>query len=246
MEFTRNFKAFWWAVLVIGIGFYLVDRYPQLEQGEAKWFDALVFLIWVSLCLGPFFKEMELFGLKFKQQLDEVKDHVTKEISAIRNEIQVTSENRQTMSPQFMFGYPPPPDSQLSDIQEQIKQAVHSAMSGFSAPSSDVSQFYSNPSVSDVDVLFRARYSIEKELRKIYEYLYENNRKRPEPIYRIVDHLIKSELIQPQMGHAIREVYSVCSPAIHGEEVSPAQVDFVRGTAPDLISALKIISERYA
>ena len=59
-------------------------------------------------------------------------------------------------------------------------------------------------------------------------------------------YLIINELIAPQMGNAIREVYSVCSPAIHGEEVSSAQVDFVRNTAPELIPALEVISERYA
>ncbi|WP_444944058.1 hypothetical protein ACJJIK_02210 [Microbulbifer sp. ZKSA006] len=247
MDFlTNNFKSFWWTVLVFCIGFYLVDRYPELQKAEAQWFDALVLTIWVALCLAPFFNEMELFGLKFKKQIDEVKEHVSEEIASIRNEIKVTTDNNQTMSPQFSFGYPPPPDSQLHNIEEQVKSAIESAMQGFSAPNQSLSQFFVNPDTPDIDILFKARYSIEKELRSIYGFLSEEQRKRPEPIHRLVGTLIKNELIDPNIGHAIREVYSVCSPAIHGEEVSPAQVDFVRSTAPELISALQQISERYA
>ena len=247
MEFlTKNFKTFWWAVLILSIGFYLFDRYPELQKSQAQWFDALVFIIWVVLCLVPFFNEMELFGLKFKNQIEEVKEHVSKEIASIRNEVKVTSDNSQSMSPNFMFGYPPPPDSQLHNIEEQVKKAVESAMQGYAPRNSDVSQFYSNPATTDLDILFRARYSIKKSLRTIFNSIAEDKRRRPEPVFRIVEYLIKNELIAPQMGNAIREVYSVCSPAIHGEDVSPAQVDFVRNTAPELISALEVISERYA
>jgi hypothetical protein len=39
----------------------------------------------------------------------------------------------------------------------------------------------------------------------------------------------------------IREVYSVCSPAIHGEPITEAQVSFVRDVAPELIAALRAI-----
>jgi hypothetical protein len=87
---------------------------------------------------------------------------------------------------------------------------------------------------------------IEKELRKIQQFVSQSATRRPEPIFRIVDTLIRSELISQEIGHAIREVYSVCSPAIHGEDVTPAQVEFVKNTAPELISALKSLADRYA
>lgn len=247
MEFlTKNFKTFWWATLIFGIGFYLFDRYPELQKAQANWFDALVLIIWFALCLAPFFSEMEILGFKFKKEIREVKEHVSREIASIRNEVKLNSETSQTMNPNFLFGYPPPPDSQLNDIEEQVRRAVDAAMQGFAPRNQDAFQFYSNPATPDLDVLFKARYSIEKELRSIFKFISEDESRRPWPIYRIVDHLIKYELIAPQMGHAIREVYAVCSPAIHGEDVSPAKVDFVRKTAPELISALETVAERYS
>jgi len=246
MEFTKNFRAFWWVVLVFCISYYLCGRYPQLQAGEPTWFDALAFMVWVTLAIGPFFKEMEIFGFKFKQEVEKLKEHVSSELASIRTTIQTTSDNRQTMNPQFLFGYPPPPDSQLSNIQEQIKSSIHSAMSKFGVPTVTTKAPPVETLPTDIEFLFRARLGIEKELRKIQRFVSQSEARRPEPIFRIVDTLIRGELISQEIGHAIREVYSVCSPAIHGEDVTPAQVEFVKNTAPELISALKSLADRYA
>jgi hypothetical protein len=246
MEFTKNFRAFWWAVLVFCIGYYLWGRYPKLQAGEPTWFDAFAFMVWATLAIGPFFKEMEIFGFKFKQEVQKLKDHVSSELASIRTTIQTTSDNRQTMNPQFLFGYPPPPDSQLINIQEQIKTAIHSAMSNFGVPTVPTKVPSVETLPTNIEFLFRARLGIEKELRKIQQFVSQSENRRPEPVFRIVDTLIRSELISQEIGHAIREVYSVCSPAIHGEDVTPAQVEFVKNTAPELISALKSLADRYA
>jgi hypothetical protein len=246
MEFSKNFKSFWWAVLIFCIGIYLYGRYEKLQAGEPTWFDAIVFIVWVTLAMGPFFKEMKLFGFEFKQEVEKLKEHVSNELATIRNTIHNTSENKQTMSPQFLFGYPPPADSQLNNIQEQIKNTIHSAISSFGLQSTKSEVHILEAPAGDIDILFRARLGIEKELRKIYGFISEENSRRPEPIFRIVDSLNRAELITREFGHAIREVYSVCSPAIHGEEITKAQVEFVKNTAPELISALKSIASRYA
>ena len=43
---------------------------------------------------------------------------------------------------------------------------------------------------------------------------------------------------------AIRDVDSICSHAIHGEDVTPAQVAFVRDVTPELLEALRAIMRR--
>lgn len=48
-------------------------------------------------------------------------------------------------------------------------------------------------------------------------------------------------MISPNLAHAVREVYSVCSAAIHGEDVSDNQVQFVRDVAPELLAALEAV-----
>lgn len=246
MEFTKNFKTFWWAVLIFSLGYYFNGRYDQLQAGDPTWFDALAFIVWVSLAIGPFFKEMEMFGFKFKQEVEKLKEHVSSELATIRMTIQTNSDNRQTMNPQFMVGYPPPPDSQLNNIEEQIRAAIDSAMANVGSPPVSANTVSVETPSSDIAFLFHARLGIEKELRKIQLYTNPNSPRRPASAYRILNELVQRELITSEIGHAIHEVYTVCSPAIHGENVTNAQVEFVRNTAPELISALKSLAERFA
>jgi hypothetical protein len=104
----------------------------------------------------------------------------------------------------------------------------------------------STPAPEDVALLFSARYNIEKELRRIAEgrgvfsglaSLHHRNL----PIGRLAKMLADSDVIDPRLSDAIREVYAVCSPAIHGESVSQPQVSFVKDVAPGLIAALRAV-----
>lgn len=53
--------------------------------------------------------------------------------------------------------------------------------------------------------------------------------------------LAEEGFLDPDLVHAIREVYSVASAAIHGEPVSEAKVDFVRDVEGQLLSALRTL-----
>lgn len=248
MDFSKDFRTFWWGTLIICMGYYLVSRLEQLQAGKPTWFDALVFIVWIALALGPFFKEMEFLGFKLKQEVAKLKEHVTSEIASIRTTIQTTVDQRQSVTSSLMVGYPPPLDSQLSNIQEQIRVAVREAVGSVVETQRPPSTQAVEPPPDETQLLFAARLALEKELRIIHRPAISgiSDVRRFEPIQRITEALVRNEVITPDIGHAIREVYSVCSLAVHGEDVSPAKVDFVRNTAPELISALKVISSRYA
>lgn len=247
MDFSKNFKTLWWGILIICIGYYLASRLDQLQAGNPSWFDALAFIVWVALGLGPFFKEMEFLGFKLKQEVAKLKEHVTSEIASIRTTIQTSVDQRQSVTSSLNIGYPAPLDSQLAQIQEQIRVAVREAVGSTVATPPTAAPMVDAPP-ADTQLLFAARLALENELRFIHRPLVSGTGafQRVEPVQRIVESLVRSEQITPDLGKAIREVYSVCSLAVHGEDVSPAKVEFVRSTAPELISALKVISSRYA
>jgi hypothetical protein len=97
-----------------------------------------------------------------------------------------------------------------------------------------------------VAFLFAARYNIELELRRIAEGRQIVSGTTPlsrriVPVFQLTRHLSESELIEPRLAVAIREVCSVCSPAIHGEPVTEAQISFVKEVAPELVAALRTI-----
>ncbi len=63
------------------------------------------------------------------------------------------------------------------------------------------------------------------------------------PLSRLLDVLIQAEIVDSELARAIRQVYAVCSPAIHGEDVSQTKVNFVREVAPELQATLRKLRE---
>ncbi|HEY1307274.1 MAG TPA: DUF4136 domain-containing protein [Vicinamibacterales bacterium] len=200
--------------------------------------DVVVFLIWVALLLVPIFQEIEFFGLKFRQEVQKLKEELKTDIATVRTELRNAVDVRTTFSPQIMFPAPPP-DSQLPNLEARIKTALSEGLAAYG--------IQQTPKTADLGVdddaqfLFSVRHAIERELRRLAQ-----ERQLDLPTRRIAGMqltraLTQAGVLEPNIEHAIREVYSVASPAIHAEPVTPAQVGFVRDVGPSLVGALRAI-----
>jgi hypothetical protein len=238
MKLPNWFRVCWWILVTGLLTWVLGNRYPDLVAGRAVPVDIFFFAVWIALMLAPLFQEMSVLGVRFKQELEQLKSFVTTQIGDIRNEVKNAIDVRTTFSPQFTFPTPPS-DQQLPQLKELINTAVADAfLAHGSRPSSTPRRLPETP--DDVNLLFATRYSIEKELRRIAE-------ARDLPltrmsISRLVGALTNAAVIESNLADAIREVYAVCSPAIHGEPVTSPQVNFVMDGAPQLIAALQSIA----
>lgn len=147
---------------------------------------------------------------------------------------------RATFSPHFNIPTPAT-DAQLPEIERFIKAAVSDVLSAHGNKAPPPPELI--PISENVSFLFATRYNLEKELRRIGEtrQLFAETR-RPAPAIHLANALVQAELLEPRLAHAIREVYSVCSPAIHGKPVTDAQVSFARDVGQVLIAALQAIS----
>jgi hypothetical protein len=161
------------------------------------------------------------------------------QLNDIRTDVRSAVDVRTTVSPQF---YIPAPvaDTQLPQLEERVKSAVSAAL--------EVHGINEKPREShltvndDVAFLFATRYNIEVELRRIAQGRDVSSAMgRPLPSFQLVRTLSQAEVLEPSLGNAIREVYAVCSPAIHGEHVTEAQVEFVKDVGPQLVAALRTI-----
>lgn len=85
---SNNFKVSWWAILVIALGAYLYLRQDQLVGGKPTYFDVVVFLVWMAVCLAPIFKDVKLFGLEFKQDIEQLKKDISHQLSLMKVELQ--------------------------------------------------------------------------------------------------------------------------------------------------------------
>jgi hypothetical protein len=234
MKNSENFKTIWWGILVIVIGFYLWGRYPKLIEGSPSYFDAIVFIVWVGICLAPIFQEIDLFGVKLKQQIDDLKKDVTHQFSTLKTEIKSSIEVSNANSNQIYFqsGAVPPQDSEIPDLSEQIQRTLDQM--GITPAQEDVEDYGVDPIHVE---MFKVRLAFENLLREYSDI--DDKYRRRYSVGKLLNGLRNYEGVSKQVLHGVMEVISVCNYAVHGEPLSDAQVVFVRDSAPGLLKALK-------
>lgn len=216
---------------------------PDMADGKANAADVAFFVLWLVVVLVPIFSEIKLGSLvELKQHIEqaneELKRDVREEIGELRIEVRSAVDVRANISPQFNFPTPPR-DEQLPQIEQTIKAAIAQALQDVRAatPAKPALQGHVSESVT---LLFQTRYAIEVELRRIAEInQFSLDDRRPISGLRLAHALAQREILPSSLINAIREVYAVCSPAIHGAPVTEAQVEFVRDVGPALIAALR-------
>lgn len=148
--------------------------------------------------------------------------------------IYAPSDYKTDESFQKMFLGEPRPDKEISLDKDIIKKTIHEL--GIKKQSEN------NLNVSsDVQFLFGVRYNMEKELRRILNKFLDDE--RPRPIMMMLPRLVEQELITPNQHKVIRNLFSIASPAIHGDEhkLTVAEIDFAKQIAPGIIEELKKI-----
>lgn len=202
----------------------------------------VAFVVWIGLLLAPVFVEIELWRLKLKQEIASVKEHVDTQVQSLRADIRNSVDIRSQFNPQITL-MTPPPDAQLPKIAAHLRETLETGLKSYGLerqPPLEVS-----PTVPrDAVLFFEVRYSIEKELRRIWEQRFPPGSERrdlPLPALQMTRELVNGQYISPPLGRAIREVYRVCSPAIHGQQVTEAQKRFVQEVTPDLLRNLRAI-----
>lgn len=234
MKSSENFKAVWWGTLVIVIGLYLWGRYPKLIEGSPSYFDAIVFGIWISVCLAPIFQEMDLFGIKLKQQIDDLKKDVNHQLSQMKTKLKLSIEVSNANHNQIYFqsGMVPPKDSEIPNLPEQIQRTLNQM--GITPAAEETEEF----SVDPIHVeMFKVRLAFEYLLRE-YSGISEKYRRRYSAV-KLLSEICNYKGVSKQVLHGAMEVFSVCNYAVHGEPLTRAQISFVRESAPSLLKALK-------
>jgi hypothetical protein len=241
MRWPNWVKTVWWLLLVAFSAYLLSQRYEIVISGTPNATDIIIFIILIALLVIPLFQEVNIFGVGFKKEIDNLRTDFRNQILDLRSDIQNTINMRTEISPQIYLT--PPTDSELSDIEERIRPVLERIIEeqGIERPTV-VSEEPEVP--NDTRFLFSVRYSLEKELRRLATLIWPPYlEKRPQSILSIANILSEMGKITPQVVNIIREVYAICSAAVHGNDVSEASVKFVRDTSPALLAYLKSIQE---
>jgi hypothetical protein len=235
MRLPNWFKVVWWASLIALLTFFLLQRYPDLVEGRATPSDVFVFSVWAALVLVPLFQELNLFGIEVKQEVRELRSELKSELVNLRSQIRSTAEAHARAN------LAPLPDAELPALEKRAQVAVKKTIQQYGSPPEP--GLTSRISVDDyTQTLFEARYSIERELRRIAAARLDTSGEGiPRPVVEIIGTLIESQLLDLGLASAIREVYAICSFAVHGQTPSEGQVRFVENVLPGLLKALHAI-----
>lgn len=160
------------------LGAYFWQRFPDLVLGKAVTADMLVFIVWIAVCLVPFFNQFEFLGLKLKAQIEEAKQELQGQINTFRNE--VSNSNNVDVKPSFWVGTgsTPSSDEKLAEIGQKIDKIVNSAEAGFGYDAKSTKSTAIGP---DIMYLFKTRYQIESGLRNLVRLSDLNTERRPFP-----------------------------------------------------------------
>jgi hypothetical protein len=236
MEWSKGFKLVWWLLLISGLTYVLSTRFSAFATGTPNAVDAILLVVWLCLLIAPLFHEVSLFGLTLKQQMKELKEDVNKSIQSVSADIVSKIQVCTQIAPHFYLNFlPPPSDAALSKIKESAQRAVQEVLDvrGIVAPVADETE-----KESPIPLC----HSLEKALREAFKLRFKQPETlRPLTVMQLAWALTEVGLLSHNLFDAIRDVYSVCSPAIRGESVSDEQIRFVSDVAPGLIAAVKNI-----
>jgi hypothetical protein len=237
-----TFRNVWWVVITALTAIFFCTRISAIAGGASAPVDVFIFLVLVALLLAPIFKEVSFFGLKFKQAIDDLQKQISTQLSVFKAELQTTIVSSNNVNVNFPPS--PPPDDQLPGLETRIRGIVTDFLREEDIPVRQRTEPEAFEVDANTEFLFRARHAIEKKLRHIASQYADLPERGAIPIGRLTSVLVRQELLNANLAGAIREIYSVCSPAIHGDTVTKAQIDFVKDVAPQVIDTLSEIERR--
>lgn len=199
--------------------------------------DLLLLSVGLGALAAPLVQELGIGGLTFKRALEETKTEVAQKLSEFRAEM----ANIVAVAPTFNVSSGPVSDSALGKLEASLKDAVDGAFKRLATPTHATE----TPDLTveqTTQYLIYTRYHIERELRRIWGNTAGDRESRwPVTAHFMVGRLVKEGILPDDFERAIKTIYNVCSPAVHGETVSPGQVGVVRELAPKIISTLRSI-----
>jgi len=237
MRLPNWFKIAWWILLLGLTGSILLKRFEAISTGQSVPTDIFIFLIFIALMLVPIFSEIEIFGIKLKKEIEELKSDINIKLGDIKTEIQSNQTLNQTIN---AFGTPPP-DNKLPELQEEIEKIVNAKLKEH-----EVKTEYKIAGQIDVPednlLMFQVRYNIEKQVRYIWEQRFKSNNldsnTKTQPVNQIIRDLNRFNIIDWKFYDILMEILSICNYAIHGEKTTDKQVAFVSKNAKQILDFL--------
>ena len=245
MKVSDSAKPVWWVVVVVLLGCILLARSEAILAGDSSSFDMVVFVSWLAVLASPLFDEVTFFGVQLRRQIDEVRTQLTREIAELKTEVRTSINLRASVGHQITVieaGVALPSPAQIREMEPLVRRTVEDTMRSYGVQRApDEAEIALVPETASY--LFGVRYNLEGELRRIWERVgFREEWKAAPSVGRILNMLMREEVLDPELVFVIRQVYAICNAAVHGETISAEQRQFVAEAAPGVIVSLRAIT----
>ena len=227
MKLDQKLRIACLTLLFVSLTWLIVLRYPAIASGTSSTSDIVILLLWLALLLAPLFQEVNLFGLHLKRSIESLREQVQNLMFTVQSQTQSVS----------IHNYPVPPSD--SEIDERMREAQKVLGTGLSIRSLQEDSLSQDP---ETNLLFNLRRNIELELKRI-----ESSRfglgwdYKRFSLFQSTQRLLQAELLPPSLASVMRDVYAICTAAMHGEKISPKQLAYAKEIGPQIVSALRAI-----
>lgn len=226
MKFPQWIKIGLWLLTFISISLFIfIVRRVVIFSGTPTALDIIVVVLWAALLVAPVFTEVDILGIKLKNEIEKLKNDFTNQFLMLRSDIhnQIGINVTQVMSTQVT-------DNEMDEGKKLIKKRLKDLK--------QKPQEIKPILPSGVQELFSIRYEIEKTVNQIWESKFQGETQRYISISKKLQAFTDSEIITPKLRELIRDVYIICSRAIHGFTPNVKQIEFVKDVYPGLIGLL--------
>ena len=238
MEKSPNFKTAWWIILLALSSAHLLLRYNIIISGQNNLFDIIVLIIWFSLMLRPLYNELDIMGLKFKEGIKEDIRELKIDIKEDFIELKTEISNSIDFKPQLTYNVNPPSDAKIRQIDREYPNILSNISSYYNLTTPQVQTITFTSSENEI-FLFKVRFELEKEIRRLQQIVFDKS--RPLPMPRIVEKLEELSILDEDLARLILDIWRICTAGVHGGEVSETQIQFVRKSINDVLQILKAL-----
>jgi len=229
-------KQFVRIISIVALGGTIIYRWESIFGEKPTTIDIFTVSLLAVLILYPLFKEISIGSISIKKEIENTKKEINGKIDQLKIDMIAT----QTFNPTINFQNPGISDKAIDQVTKDIGRSVSDAIAQFAVK--ELKEDELGKVDSQVEYVFKTRYLIEKELRRLWNNLdFQYDKRRIPSIYEITNSLAKSELIPFHFVNSIKDIYSICSPVIHGEEIDDKRMQILKEYAPKIISTLKEI-----
>ncbi len=232
MKTPDTVKWLYWVLLVVAGGWFNVWRLYSRPADYPTTVDLAAFGAWILLLLVPLFDEIKVGELTVKRAVQEAKAELKDQILSVRAELQTI---RTQATSQVFIGGPLPSEQALSSVRRDIEAAVPEVKQRAEAP----------PGVPDyVSRFAQLRFALEREVRRLagtWLFYFERQGQRPVPFWETLRDLEAEGAISTPLKQGARDVYNICSAALHGTDLTAEQVSFADAVGPGIVAAFEKI-----